>query len=571
LSAAMEGVLSLIGGFGLFLYSIGRFGDGVQKMAGERIRTILEKQAREPRASIFTGFGMAAALQSNVLTFGMISSLVNAGLLGLLPALWIMLGVNLGMTINAHLMAINLGAIAFSFLFGGYLIGFYGKNRNLHYAGQVILNLGLMYLAFSILHHSFLLMTSVSPTREIVQTIFDEPWLGFLMGLSLSALLRSSNTVVVLTQAAVGIELGLSIPHFLSGAIAIIIGANVGTTIINMLVGLDRVPTAKTANWMHFSFNLFTGLGWIVFLPLSFAFVDSFTLQVSSLFRWFEVAVFQWPAPQALLTDKWYHVWQLAAAHTLFNTSVIALWFPVTLLAAKLGLPIFNEKGKSASNGKTYLDRRALQSPALALILACHEINQMASLTIDMLKSVRLAFIKNQVHLLDGIYRNETIVDDLQEQITFYLSALLSQNSLTETQSRRLAGLLHAVSDIERVGDHANNIARLAEKKYQEQLPFSELALNEIELFFGKAIDFYSKACQALRENNLELAKQIEHREDSIVKLEEELRQNHIHRLNQGRCWPGSGVIYAEILSNLERVAAHSGNVVTIVIEEGEQ
>jgi Na+/phosphate symporter len=212
-----------------------------------------------------------------------------------------------------------------------------------------------------------------------------------------------------------------------------------------------------------------------------------------------------------------------------------------------------------------------LQSPALALILASHEINQMAVITQEMLKSARLAFLKGQVHLLDNVYRDEVVVDDLQEQITFYLSALLSQNSLTEAQSRRLAGLLHVVSDIERVGDHANSIANLADKKNQEQLPFSEIAINEIELFCGKAIDLYHKACQALRENNLEVAKQTESRESNIDKLEEELRQNHIHRLNQGKCWPGSGVVYVEMLSNLQRIAAHSANIAAVVIEEGEE
>ncbi|HYH04244.1 MAG TPA: PhoU domain-containing protein, partial [Bacillota bacterium] len=132
------------------------------------------------------------------------------------------------------------------------------------------------------------------------------------------------------------------------------------------------------------------------------------------------------------------------------------------------------------------------------------------------------------------------------------------------------AGMLHIVTDIERVGDHAYNIAHLAEKKHQEQLQFSELALNEIELMFGKATDVYNKACLAFSEDNLELAKQIINREDSIDKLEEELRQNHIHRLNQGKCWPGSGVVYVEMLSNLQRISAHSANIVSAIVEEGE-
>ncbi|MGE5583439.1 MAG: Na/Pi cotransporter family protein [Bacillota bacterium] len=567
----VEGVLSLVGGLGLFLYAIFRLGDGVQKMAGERIRAILETRVRGPLSSIFTGFRMAAALQSNILTFGMVSGLVNAGLLGLWPALWIMLGVNLGLTVTAQLMALNIGVATFILLFAGYLFWLYGKKRNLHYLGQVVFSLALMYLGFEIFHQSFQTLAAHTQAAEFIRGIFLKPWSGFLLGLTLAAVLRSSNTVVVLTQGIIGVDFGLNPSTFLSGAIAIIIGANVGASVINMLVDLDRLSTARKANWFQFSFNMSLALLWLILIPFAFGSVNWVSQHLYTGFQWFKTSVFQWRVTTGFIDTRWFNVWQLAMAHSLFNMSVILLWFPVTIPASKWRFFNHTEKNTIGSDGTTYLDRRALQSPALALILATHEINQMALIALEMLKSARLAFLRGQVHLLDGIYRDETTVDDLQEQITFYLSALLSQNSLTEAQSRRLAGLLHVVSDIERVGDHANSIANLAEKKYQEQLPFSEIAINELELFFGKSLDLYLKACEALRENNLEIAKQIENREANIDKLEEELRQNHIHRLNQGKCWPGSGVVYVEMLSNLLRIAAHSANIAVVVLEEGEQ
>lgn len=570
MSLLTEGILSLIGALGLFLYSVYRFGDGIQKIAGEKIRAILEKRSRQPISSMLTGFGMAAALQNNSLTFGVISGLMNAGLLGLLPALWIMIGVNFGMTINAQLISLNVGVILFVLLFIGYFLYFYSKRRVLHYLGQVIFSLALMYLGFSIFHQSFQTIVKNSHAAVFIKSIFLQPWYGFLLGLSLAALFRSSNTMVALVQAIVGVELGLAPPIFLSGAFAVIIGANVGTTIINMIIGLDRLPTVKKANWLHFSFNITTGLLWLLFLPSAYGLVHQVSLNLSSCFEWIQTSVFQWPVLPGPISERWFNVWKLAMAHSIFNLSVIVIWFPVTIIASKLGFFSIIEKRKIGSNGKTFLDRRALQSPALALILATHEINHMASLTQEMLKMSRLTFLKNQIHLLDSIERNEVIVDDLQEQITFYLSALLSQNSLTEAQSRRLANLLHIVVDIERVGDHATNISRLADKKHQEQLPFSEIALNEIELFFGKAKDLYNKACLSLRENNIELAKQIQDREENIDKLEEEFRQNHIHRLNLGKCWPGSGVIYVELLSNLLRISSHSANIALRVLEEGE-
>jgi phosphate:Na+ symporter len=571
LSQVMEGIISLLGALGLFLYAVSRLGDGIQKMVGEKIRIIIEKQAQRPLLSLFSGMVMSGALQSNLLTFGMISSLVNAGLLGLFPALWIMLGGNLGMTVTAQLMAYNALTLPFVLLFFGYLLYTYGKRRNWHYLGQVLFNLALMYLSFSIIHQSLQLLTMNLRTMVVFSQFLVSPWLGFLLGMGIAAIFRSSNTVVVLAQAMVGINLACARYEFLIGAYAIVIGANVGATIINMLLGMDRVPTVRKANRFHFLFSLTVGLLWLSFLPVGYLLVKTVSLHLYGYYQVFMMTVFKWGLTAQGLSGRWFDVWQIAMAHLLFNLTVIALWFPLTCLASKFGYAFFARKDKDAENGSTFLDRRALQSPALALILAGHEINHMASITQEMLKSTRLAFVKNQRHLLDLIYRDEAMIDDMQEQITFYLSALLSQNSLTESQSLRLAGMMHIVTDIERVGDHANNIAHLAERRSQEQMQFSELALNEIELMFSKSIDIYNKACLAFSEDNLDLAKQMVNREDGIDKLEEELRQNHIHRLNQGKCWPGSGVTYMEILSNLQRISAHSANIASAILEEGEQ
>lgn len=567
----IKGLLNLIGTLGLFLYSISRFGDGIQKIAGERLRIMLEKQTKNPISNILNGFGMAAALQSNLLTSGMISSLINAGLMGLLPAIWTMFGVNLGMTITAHLMSIKIGALMFVLLFCGYLFYLYGKKRTHHYLGQILLNLGLMYLSFGLFHRAFETLSSQPQAVFILRWLFTMPWLGFLLGMGLAALFRSSNTVVILTQGLVGVELALASTVFLSGACAIIIGANVGTTIINMFIVRDRLPIVKKTNWLMFFFNLSTGLIGLTLLPRAFLAVQMVSFRMVFYFQWFVKSVFDLTVPLQIISSEWFYGWVLAMAHSLFNFAVIGLWAPVIYITAKFGLPMLADTVTIETGGATYLDRRALQTPALALVLATREIKQMADITQGMLKSAKLAFHRNQIHLVNGIYRDECLVDDLQEQITFYLSALLSQNSLTEGQSHRLAGLLHIVSDIERVGDHANSIASLAEKKYQEQLQFSELALNEIELLFGKVQDLYFKACQAFSENKSELAKLLLEREESIDKLEEELRQNHIHRLNQGKCWPSSGVVYIEMLTNLQRISAHAANIASAFLEEREE
>jgi phosphate:Na+ symporter len=572
----VEGIFILAGALGLFLYANSRFGDGIQKVLGEKIRTSLENQAREPLSSVSTGILMAALLQNNSLIFGMVSSLVNASLLGLFPALWIMLGASLGITTTTQLMALNLAEVPYLLLFMGFLLYNFGKNRDWHHFGQVVFNLGLMYIGFQLFQDAFRILINQAESQRFIVALFHNQWLGFLLGLSLAALFRSSNTMVVLIQGMAAIlfiympnmPIPLSQMNTLTGMMAIIIGAGVGASITNLVISFDRLPAVQKVSWLYFLFNVTAAAGWLLWLPRVVMVVEGISKGIRSGFFWFGTMVFKWD-PAALSPGNWFRIWELAMGYSIFCLTVILLWFPITVLFSKRGFGFSTEKGRVNTNGATYLDRRALQSPALALILAGHEINQMATIALEMLKSSRLAFLKNQVHLISSINRDENIVDDLQEQITFYLSAILSQNSLTEAQSHRLAGLLHVVSDIERVGDHSHNIAHLAERKSQEQLPFSELALNEIELFFGKSIDLYQKSGQALRDNNLELAKQVLNREENIDKLEEELRQNHIYRLNQGKCWPGSGVIYVEILSNLQRVAAHAANIAVVVLEEG--
>jgi phosphate:Na+ symporter len=193
LSQVIEGIISLVGALGLFLYAIFRLGDGVQKMVGEKIRIIIEKQAQRPLLSLFSGMVMSGALQSNLLTFGMISSLVNAGLLGLFPALWIMLGGNLGMTVTTQLLSYNARLLPFVLLFLGYLMNTYGKRRNWHYLGQVLFNLALLYLSFSIFHQSFQLLTMNLYMTAVLRQFLVNPWLGFLIGVGIAALFRSSN------------------------------------------------------------------------------------------------------------------------------------------------------------------------------------------------------------------------------------------------------------------------------------------------------------------------------------------------------------------------------------------
>jgi phosphate:Na+ symporter len=260
---------------------------------------------------------------------------------------------------------------------------------------------------------------------------------------------------------------------------------------------------------------------------------------------------------------------EIAVAHSLYNLLMVIIWLPLVGPLARFLEERINDRWLTQEEelrNFEYLNEKVLNTPALALRMAAKEILRTAQIATDMLYLARIAFIKGQSSALCDIGKKEDLVDELRNSITLYLSTLLSRNVLTASQSRYLAGLIHVVNDVERIADHAENIGEFAKAKFEEKLPFSQLAINELELLYGKVLDICKKAISTLEEDDPVLAKQVLEREEAIDKIKEELRQNHINRLNQGRCWPGSGIIYLEMVANLERVADHAANIAQVVL-----
>jgi len=207
----------------------------------------------------------------------------------------------------------------------------------------------------------------------------------------------------------------------------------------------------------------------------------------------------------------------------------------------------------------------------MALRVVTKEIVRAGQIAIDMLYFAQVAFFKGQSSALECIEKKEDMVDELRNKIMIYLTTLLSRNNLTVSESRYLAGLIHVINDVERIADHAEHVGELARAKLEEKLPFSQLAMDELGLLYNKVMDICKNAMTALEEDDPIIARQVMEREMVIDKIQEEMRQNHINRLNQGRCWPGSGIIYLEMIANLERVADHAANIAEVALAEAEK
>ncbi len=217
--------------------------------------------------------------------------------------------------------------------------------------------------------------------------------------------------------------------------------------------------------------------------------------------------------------------------------------------------------------GPIYLDKNITNTPSLAIGQATKELVRMGEMVESMLSDVMMSFIQNDLNVLKSVFIKEEVVNTLEKEITKYL-VLISQRSLSHKQSKRLTDLMNIVNDIERVGDHAENLAELTEEKINEKLPFSEKALNELKFMFSKVQFSLNNSISALKNRDIGLAREVALKEDEIDEIEKELRDNHINRLNQGICYPESGVIFLDLISNLERVGDHANNISLMVIDE---
>jgi len=258
---------------------------------------------------------------------------------------------------------------------------------------------------------------------------------------------------------------------------------------------------------------------------------------------------------------------QIANAHTLFNIINAAILLPFLSLFIKLVVKLLPGEEIIIKKGPVYLNKDMINTPSIALSQTTKELVRMGEMVESMLNDVIMSFIQNDLNTLKNVYLKEEVVNTLEKEITKYL-VLISQQSLSPKQSKRLTDLMNIVNDIERVGDHAENLAELSEEKINEKLPFSERALDELKSMFSKVQFSLNKTILAFKNRDITLAREVALKEDEIDNIEKELRNNHINRLNKGICYPESGVIFLDIISNLERVGDHANNISLMVIDE---
>lgn len=528
-------IIGLAGGLGLFLYGMKIMGEGLENAAGDKLKVFFEKITSNPVKGIFTGAIVTSIIQSSSATTVMVVGFVNAGIMTLYQAAGVIFGANIGTTITGQLVAFNLTAIAPLFVAIGALIVLFAKGKKNREIGNIILGFGILFMGMALMKTSMKPLSHSPFFKNLITTIGINPLIGVLVGLLMTATVQSSSAtigILIALASSGAIDLNVTIP--------ILLGDNIGTCVTALLSSIGTSKTARKAALIHLIFNL-TGTIIIIVLMTPF------------------MAIVRMITPNEIPR-------QIANAHTLFNIANVLIQFPFIKLLIKLVNKIIPGEDEHEKMGVKYIDERLLETPVIAVGQTIKEIIRMASKAQKNLKLSMDAFQNNNAKEVHQVYENEKLINLLEDEITNYL-VKLSSLELPKQQHNLITSMFHVVNDIERIGDHAENVADLTLEKIEKNLKISAAAEKELQSIYEYTYDAVKVSIQGFRENNPSIAKNVIAIEERIDTLEDELRNNHIKRLNEQVCSAHIGAIFLDILSNFERIGDHSLNIAEIVMK----
>ena len=550
-------IFGLLGGLGLFLFGMKIMSEGLQKIAGSGMRKILAGLTDNRIVGTLVGIAVTAMIQSSSATTVMVVGFVNAGLMSLVQSIGIVLGANIGTTITAQLIAFKITHYALPAIGIGAGFKLFAKNKKWSYAGEILLGFGLLFFGLSVMKAAFDPLKASEEFRQLFMIIGDNHLLGVLIGAILTIVVQSST-------ATIGITIALASTGILTfeASVALILGENIGTTITTNLAAIGTNLAARRTALAHFLFNTFGVCYMLLFFTLFTKFVASITPgDADFIIQTQEQAI----RLGGEIGDKPFIARHIANTHTLFNIVNAIIFLPLIGVLAKISTMAIRGRDKEVEAPVKYLDNRVLNTPPIALAQARSETRRMARVALEMVDET-LAFLQdNDLKRLPALEQKEVLTDALQKEITKFLVAL-SQKSITQESSQEVASMIHMVNDLERVGDYCENLWLLSQRKLDQKITFSAIAMNEIAEISEVTRSFLARIVKALEEKDVEVYAEAQVLEDAIDDLEERLRNNHIRRLNTGECTVNSGLIFIDMLHNLEKIGDHTFNLAKAVV-----
>lgn len=545
----VEMLFRFIGGLGMFLYGMNVMADGLQKSAGNRMKHLLEFLTRNRLMGILVGAGVTAIIQSSSATTVMVVGFVNAGLMNLTQAVGVIMGANIGTTVTAWLVSMSeWGAFLKPEFFAPLLIGIgafmmlFSKKEKIVDVSEILVGFGVLFIGLNFMSGAITPYRDAPIFSEAFRVLGRNPILGMLAGLAVTALIQSSS-------ASVGILQTLAANGLVnwSSAIFITLGQNIGTCVTALLSSLGAHKTAKRAAVIHLMFNT---IGAIVFGLLMFVVFTINKAWASSEINSVGISVF----------------------HTFFNVTNTLLLYPFGNLLVKLSGMIVKDDGEEQAEEVfelPHIEARFLETPSFAVEGALKETVRMGELAIAHVELVFDAIRTGSQKRVDKAVRLEQNMNEYEKKMTEYL-AEISKGSLTDHQRLIINDLFYTVSDLERISDHCDNLAELTQTMINEGLHFSMEAMQGFEEIAGLTVDAVKAAVLARETEKMAYVQQVVQIEDEIDDLEEDLRTQHINRLAHNECSAARGVIFLDMLSNIERISDHANNVVGYVADEKE-
>ena len=535
-----EIVFHFLGGLGLFLYSIKTMGDGLQQAAGDRLRFYIDKYTSNPFFGILVGIGMTALIQSSsgvtVITVG----LVSAGLLTLRQAIGIVMGANIGTTVTSFIIGFKLGDYALPMLFLGAVCLFFTKNRSINNIGRIIFGVGGIFFALNLMSGAMEPLKDLQVFRDYMVELSKNPILGVFVGTGLTLLIQASSATIGILQ-----NLYASNLIDLQGALPVLFGDNIGTTITAIIASLGANIAAKRVAAAHVAFNVIGTIICIIFL-----------VPFTSLIQWFES--FLNLAPEMTI----------AFAHGTFNITNTIIQFPFIGALAFVVTKLIPGEDEVVKYEPLYLDQQLIkQAPSIALGNAKKELLHLGNYAAKAFDLSYDYIIKSDEKLAEKGHKTEEAINTIDEQLTRYLISL-SGEALSQKESEILTNILDSSRDLERIGDHAEALINLNDYLQRKNVQFSEAALDELAEIYLKTSEFVKDALESVENNDLEKAQALIERHEDINKMERVLRKTHIKRLNNGECSTQAGVNFIDIISHYTRVSDHAMNLAEKVLAE---
>ncbi len=533
-------ILPLIGGLGLFFYGMKIMSDGLKKIAGERLKAILSMLTKVPFIGVLVGAGITALIQSSSATTVMVVGFVNAGLLTLTQAISVVMGANIGTTFTAWLVSFmsvfKVTSYALPAIGIGFAMNSFGRTKNARFWGQVVMGFGFLFLGLSFMKDAFEPLKNSPHVKELFAQFGANPILGVFVGMVITMLIQSSSATIAIVQVMAfnGI---ISFPV----AITLMLGDDIGTTITAQLAALGTNVEARRAAMSHTLFNVI-GVGYFLIFVYN---------------GWF-IKVVDLIIPGQITTKN--IMFHIAVANSSFKIINVLVFLPFIGVLEKMSIWLVPKKKGAVELGPKFLEKRLLDTPPIAMEQARKETVRMMGLACRSVSASVKGFFEDNLDDFKPVPKLEQAVDNLQSVITQYLVEL-SQRDLSEEVSEELPVLIHSVNDIERIGDHSENIIELAERKIEKKLPFTEDASSELKLMWNEINSMMVECEEALKNGDVSLAENVLKREQTINEFQIDLKRSHVRRLNQGNCDIKSGIIFMDMVDNLEKIGDHLANI----------